>query len=323
MSNQTEMIINNSDDEINSSNIKVVEKPKRKYVKKAEGEKKVVSKKTTPALIVVVEPPAEEVKPLPEISDNISEVSFSEDETEESEDDHSVGCVNCGDEDDEDEIAKAIAMLQAKQAEVKKRKQVKSKAAEYRQTLIANRQEKIQKLKAELEKLAGEIQVLENEYDDNQLIDLITGDPKLEAELKIVAEKPAEKVASKKAVSKKVIVKPAGSRNEKMPPKARWAMLPEGSVFKCFQKDKCLYFKKSEDGDLDFCDETGKLIKNQVEGVEWDIENPIQSAANTFKKYAGITYHISGWEFCQLYNVETKKHKSLKRWDGDAEYIKF
>lgn len=315
MSSQNEIIINNSDDENNSSNIKVVEKPKRKYVKKAAGEKKVVSKKTTPELTLVVEPP---VVTLPEISDNISEVSFSEDETEETTEDHSVGCVNCGDEDDEDEIAKAIAMLQAKQAEVKKRKQMKSSVGEYRNTLIANRQEKMRLLKAELDELAGECQTI-TELPDDELLQVIEGRPELKAELKIVAEK----VASKKAVSKKVIVKPAGSRNEKMPPKARWAMLPEGSVFKCFQKDKCLYFKKSEDGDLDFCDETGKLIKNQVEGVEWDIENPIQSAANTFKKYAGITYHISGWEFCQLYNVETKKHKSLKRWDGDAEYIKF
>jgi hypothetical protein len=314
MSNQNEIIINNSDDENNSSNIKVVEKPKRKYVKKAPADGVTVSKKTKP--VVTVATVELVVADAEETADDVSELSDACS-------DHSIGCVNCGDEDDEDEIAKAIAMLQAKQAEVKKRKQMKSSVTEYRNILIANRQEKMRVLKAELDELASECQTLA-ELPDDELLQTIDGDNKLKAELKIVAEKPA-KVASKKSVSKKVIVKPAGSRNEKMPPKARWEILPEGSVFKCFQKDKAMFFKKNADGDLDFCDETGKLTKTPADcnGDDWDTENPIQSAANYFKKYAKVNYNISGWEFCQLYNVETKKHKSLKRWDGDAEYIKF
>jgi hypothetical protein len=309
MSNQTEIIINNTDD-ANSSNIKVVEKPKRKYVKKTKPE----------VTVAFVETP---VVTLPEISDNISELSVEETQDDASSVTEETDCPACGNCDDEDEIQREMAHLAAKLAEVKKKKQMKSNVTEYRQTLIANRREKMRILKAELDELASETQTLA-ELADDELLQTIDGRPELIAELKIVAEKPA-KVASKKSVSKKVIVKPAGSRNEKVPPKARWETLPEGSVFKCFQKDKCLYFKKNADGDLDFCDEMGKLTKTPADcnADDWDTENPIQSAANYFKKFAEIKYHISGWEFCQLYNVATKKHKSLKRWDGDAEYIKF
>ena len=95
----------------------------------------------------------------------------------------------------------------------------------------------------------------------------------------------------------------------------RWNLLETGSMFRAKHKEVIRYYMKVAEGKVAECDKEGNL------NIEKDSFENNQDAANDFRKIANISYSISGWEFLQLYNKDTDKAKSLKKWDGVLEYL--
>lgn len=147
----------------------------------------------------------------------------------------------------------------------------------------------------------------------------------LEQNIKKAINKPAKKSVAKKSAEETASVSSISSGESKsrkspvitktMKPADRWAIIPAGSMFRAKHKEVVRYYKKLETGNVCECDKDGKNLNNGT------IYKGNQEAANAFKLIAGMTYAISGWEFLQLYNKETDKAKSLKKWDGDANYL--
>ena len=96
-------------------------------------------------------------------------------------------------------------------------------------------------------------------------------------------------------------------------PAERWAVIEDDAMFRSKHKEYVLYFKKTAEGIIE-CDKNGLRIGEKL-------YNSNQHCANYFKTYAKIEYSISGWEFLQLYNPATGQTKSLKKWNGDVEYL--
>ena len=124
--------------------------------------------------------------------------------------------------------------------------------------------------------------------------------------LPIADEVVAQIVGEVKEKKEKVVKKT-------MKPADRWAIIPVGSQFRAKSKETIRYYKKTAEGVVE-CNQDGVVIGNVVFKGN-------QEAANDFRIVANIDYAISGWEFLQLYNKQTDKAKSLKKWNGEPEYL--
>jgi phage tail tube protein FII len=201
-------------------------------------------------------------------------------------------------EEEDAEIAELERALEAR----KMRKALKNNLSAMKPIVIERRLNVIKNLKETLAKEFRELEALET-LNDDELIETIMGNTDLEAEFRITAE-------PKKALKKKT--EPANNR--KTTTAERWALIKVGTQFRAKQKEFIKYYKKTDVGVVE-CNMLGEVFKN----------SPVfagnQEAANDFKVAAKITYGISGWEFLNIYNPETNKAKSLKKWDGEMEYL--
>lgn len=225
--------------------------------------------------------------------------------------------------------------LEIKMAMYQEQLKVKKDIKKYRQMIIDDRIAKENIIKEQIEKLREKVFTLENErqaimeLDDNELTSTILGTPELMEVCEIVKEDPiveAKKSIAKKSAAKKpaspttqVVVSAKGEIKTKtitktMKPAERWAVIPNGSLFRAKSKETIRYYKKVTDGVRE-CDKQGNI----------KADSPLfagnQEAANDFRVIAKIDYAISGWEFLQLYNKQTDKAKSLKKWNGEPEYL--
>ena len=135
--------------------------------------------------------------------------------------------------------------------------------------------------------------------------------------------KKSNKKSNKKSlpIADEVVAQIVGEVKEKkekvvkktMKPADRWAIIPVGSQFRAKSKETIRYYKKTAEGVVE-CNQDGVVIGNVVFKGN-------QEAANDFRLVANIDYAISGWEFLQLYNKQTDKAKSLKKWNGEPEYL--
>ena len=231
-----------------------------------------------------------------------------------------------------DDAAEYDAMVREKvELELKIRmfeeqKKVRKNIAEYRDIIKLNRRVKLMEIRKQIEDLQEEIHTIQteqqaiNELDDNELTSTILGDDKLMEELKIVKKDHLEEMKAKPAAKKTAAPKEEGTGRrpavaiKTMKPADRWALIKVGTQFRAKQKDFIKYYKKTAAGVVE-CNKQGGLL------VGAPIYAGNQEAANAFKVDAGIPYSISGWEFLHIYNPATDKAKSLKKWNGELEYL--
>lgn len=219
---------------------------------------------------------------------------------------------------------------------------------------IENLEKQIEEYKGKIEKLEEENETIDEQVESIEGIDFEEDDvedfiaenfkdeasayiEKKEENSRILQEvldeqiRKAKKSSAKKSVAKKsastetASVSSLSSTESKprktpvisktMKPAERWAIIPEGSLFRAKHKEVVRYYKKVVNGELRDCDKQGNIKDNSP------LYKGNQEAANSFKIVAGIDYAISGWEFLQLYNKETDKAKSLKKWNGEPEYL--
>lgn len=227
----------------------------------------------------------------------------------------------------DDELAeqeKIIKEAQAKTAELRLKKQLTEKAPEFLEKIIQRKKRSLkgaeERMKEAVEAWEKEIAEIEGDLETLEAIDLDEDDV-----MGFLADNYAEEVNGFLAViypeTKKTETKKAEGAKRKtgvvtktMKPADRWALIEEGTQFRAKQKDFIRYYKKVEEGVME-CNEIGTLLQGST------IYAGNQEAANAFRLAAGIPYSISGWEFLQLYNPHTDKAKSLKKWDGDVDYL--
>lgn len=204
---------------------------------------------------------------------------------------------------------------------------------------------KIEKWETEKEEIDEKVEAIEGiDFDEDDIEDFIAENFKEEATEYIESQEKQkrtlqeeidnqiQKSKAKKATAKKSAPKTDNasvsslssteSKSRKAPvitktmkPAERWAIIPEGSLFRAKHKEVVRYYKKVVNGELRDCDKQGNIKDNSA------LYKGNQEAANAFKIIAGIDYSISGWEFLQLYNKETDKAKSLKKWNGEPAYL--
>ncbi len=126
-------------------------------------------------------------------------------------------------------------------------------------------------------------------------------------------KKPSVKKPTK-TIKKKDNETSSTTSSSSLNPEERWNLIEVGSQFRSKHKTTTRYYIKTEDGVAE-CDKNKNIIGETYEGI--------QAAANAFRIVAEIPYHISGWEFLQLYNNVTNKAISLKGWKGQPEWIKW
>jgi hypothetical protein len=288
-----------------------------------KGGKKVIKTKKTetkPASKIVVEDEEEVVELVAEKVDEEVVVEKVEEDTSVEIELNGTKVVITDDENDElsallkqqEHIARQIQL-------VKNSKDVKKNVSEYRKVLVENRTKKIQSLRNSIAEIQNEIKKVEAEskcledLQDEELANAIVGNAELEAELGLVA-----KVSKSIAKADKVegTIKRGKIINKTMKPAERWALIDVGTQFRAKSGECIRYYKKTADGVVE-CSKDGKTIQGSP------VYAGNQEAANAFKVVANIPYSISGWEFLQLYNKATDKTKSLKKWDGDVEYLKW
>lgn len=202
-------------------------------------------------------------------------------------------------------------------------KKIKRNIGEYRETLVVKKEELKNAKLMEMERLREELMTIDMDIDtiktlsEDELVSFISTNSKLMEDCGLIQDKVTE---VKKSVERKPAAKPAGEIKAKvvtktMKPADRWAILHNGAMFRAKHKEVIRYYMKIGGGRVAECDREGNL------NLEIDSYAGNQEAANAFKKVAGMDYAISGWEFLQLYNKETDKAKSLKKWDGEPEYL--
>jgi len=223
----------------------------------------------------------------------------------------------------------------AKQIKMKENaKKLKTNIGDMKKVLVENRTKKMEDLKNKMVEISNELRnklmELKEQVDkeqeeldalcglqDEELINTINGNIDLETELGLVSNVPT-KNSSVKSSSSNEPKKTDGRRPavvlKTMKPAERWELIKVGTMFRAKQKEFILYYKKTSAGVVE-CDKKGGLL------VGAPVYAGNQEAANAFKVAAKIPYAISGWEFLQLYNPETDKAKSLKKWDGELEYL--
>jgi hypothetical protein len=257
-----------------------------------EEKKKVKVSKPKP-VVKIVEPKAEEVK--------VDEVRMEEnvDEALEAQE-------------------KIIKEAQEKTTQLRFKKQITEKAPDFLEKIAQRKKRELMRLEEQKLALETQIEEIENEIETIEEVE--------EEDIgNFLATNYADEVNGFLAViypdfNKKPETKPEGAKRKTgvvtktMKPADRWALIEEGTQFRAKQKDFIRYYKKTADGVVE-CDQTGTIDENSP------VYAGNQEAANAFRTAAGISYSISGWEFLQLYNPETEKAKSLKKWDGDVDYL--
>jgi hypothetical protein len=191
---------------------------------------------------------------------------------------------------------------------------------------IAEYEGKIEKLESVIEENESKIESIEGiDWDDNELDieDFISENLMDEANeyMDEVNEEKIQRQVIKKSVAKKTAAPKEEGTGRKpavviktMKPADRWALIKVGTQFRAKQKDFIKYYKKTGAGVVE-CNKQGGLL------VGAPVYAGNQEAANAFKVDAGIPYSISGWEFLHIYNPATDKAKSLKKWNGELEYL--
>jgi hypothetical protein len=220
---------------------------------------------------------------------------------------------------------KIIKEAQEKTEQIRLKKQLTEKGAEFlakiadrKRRSLKNAEERMKEAmeawEKEIAEIEGELETIE-EVEEDKIMDFLADNYADEVNGFLAEIYPEPKKETKKATKKEEGAKRKTAVVTKtMKPADRWALIEEGTQFRAKQKDFIRYYKKVEEGVME-CNEIGTLLQGST------IYAGNQEAANAFRLAAGIPYSISGWEFLQLYNPHTDKAKSLKKWDGDVDYL--
>jgi hypothetical protein len=221
---------------------------------------------------------------------------------------------------------KIIKEAQERTEQLRLKKQLTEKGPEFLEKILQIKKRSLkgteERMKAAMEAWEKEIAEIEAEIDaleeveEENVMDFLAENYAIDVNdfLKEIYPDFNKKTETKKETKTGSAKRKTGVVTKTMKPADRWALIEEGTQFRAKQKDFIRYYKKTADGVVE-CDQTGTIDENSP------VYAGNQEAANAFKVAAGISYSISGWEFLQLYNPETEKAKSLKKWDGDVDYL--
>jgi len=209
--------------------------------------------------------------------------------------------------EEEQKLLKQLEELRQKKLLETNAKKYKTHIIDKLETDINRNEDTIKKLQDENLQLQDKLAELKSIDDDNDIMVYLADCYADEVNELINSNKTKQVKPTKKQIT----------NYKKTTPEQRWELIEKGSMFIAKHKGVVRYYYKGFGGCLNECDEDGEL------NLEIDDFENIQEAASNFRKNAGITYYISGWELLQLYNKDTRKKKSLKKWDGELEYLKW
>ena len=222
---------------------------------------------------------------------------------------------------------KIIKEAQERTEQLRLKKQLTEKGPEFLEKILQRKKRSLkgteERMKAAMEAWEKEIAEIEAEIDaleeveEENVMDFLADNYAIEVNdflKEIYTEPKKETKKATKTEKAEGAKRKTGVVTKTMKPADRWALIEEGTQFRAKQKDFIRYYKKIEEGVME-CNEIGTLLQGST------IYAGNQEAANAFRVAAGIPYSISGWEFLQLYNPHTDKAKSLKKWDGDVDYL--
>jgi hypothetical protein len=208
-------------------------------------------------------------------------------------------------------LLKDLEKLEQENALRKGAKKYKTHIIDILQSNIKSNEDAIKKFQDENLQFQQQLNELGTIENDTDIMDYLA-DKFSEEVNELINDDMPKPIKSKEKTKRKPI-----TSNRKTTTEERWALIKDGSMFRAKHKEGIRYYLKIAGGKVTECDDEGNI------NLETDSFENNQEAANSFRKFANISYGISGWEFLQLYNKDTDKAKSLKHWDGDLEYLEW